>query len=121
MESAFSVEEIIQLYKDFEIYKKEWHTITFEEYVRKRAEKKGLGSKPLTFGELKPGDKFVDFPVDGDDSGHGGFRKGAYVFEKTEELYGSGVFSEYYTNSKRLCDMNRSQFPDSMTVYKVLF
>ncbi len=39
-------------------------------------------SKPLTFGELKAGQKFISFPTDGDDSGHGGFRKGAYLFTK---------------------------------------
>ena len=39
-------------------------------------------SKPLTYGELQPGDKFIFFPIDGDDRGHGGFCRGAYVFVK---------------------------------------
>jgi len=43
-------------------------------------------SKPLTFGELEIRDYFIDFPIDGDDSGHGGFRNGSYLFKKTEHV-----------------------------------
>lgn len=39
-------------------------------------------SKPLTFGELSIGDHFIGFPVDGDDSGHGGYRGGHNLFRK---------------------------------------
>lgn len=75
-------------------------------------------SKPLTFGELKVYEHFVDFPIDGDDSGHGGFRKGAYVFKKTEPIptEWEGVFE----NAFRLIDGNRSHFSDTMLVYKVI-
>lgn len=41
-------------------------------------------SKPLTIGELKSGDHWIGFPQDGDDSGHGGFRRGSYVFRKLD-------------------------------------
>jgi hypothetical protein len=39
-------------------------------------------SKPLTFKELEEGAKFISFPLDGDDSGHGGYRRGEYVYTK---------------------------------------
>lgn len=38
-------------------------------------------SKPLTLGELETGDKFIEFPEDGDD--HGGFKGGQRLFVKT--------------------------------------
>lgn len=34
----------------------------------------GCHSKPLTLNDLKVGDKFIFFPDDGDDHGHGGFK-----------------------------------------------
>ena len=75
-------------------------------------------SKLLTFGELSIGEKFIDFPMDGDDSGHGGFRKGAYVFEKIEPIptkrYGQ------YQNAERIMDEYHCTFQDSMIVYKVI-
>jgi hypothetical protein len=42
-------------------------------------------SEPLTFGELKIGKKFIGFPIDGDDAGHGGFRGTHNIFIKTRE------------------------------------
>jgi hypothetical protein len=41
-------------------------------------------SKPITVGDLKVGDKFIFFPTDGDDSGHGGFKGGARLFVRIE-------------------------------------
>jgi hypothetical protein len=65
-------------------------------------------STPLTFGELRPGDFFIGFPVDGDDSGHGGYRNGSYLFIKLRDGVG--------------CDRRskESTFPDSMRVLLVL-
>lgn len=77
-----------------------------------------MTSKPLTFGELEIGDSFIDFPVDGDDSGHGGFRKGSYVFKKIKPIL-SGAF-KLKMNTERVTDKGLSSFPDSMQVYKVL-
>jgi hypothetical protein len=42
-------------------------------------------SEVLTFGELKVGQFFIGFPLPGDNSGHGGFRKAHYVFVKTHQ------------------------------------
>lgn len=44
-------------------------------------------SKPKTLAELNVGDKFIYFPTDGDDSGHGGFRGGERLFVKIEPIH----------------------------------
>lgn len=41
-------------------------------------------SQPITVRDLKVGEKFIFFPYDGDDSGHGGFKGGARLFVKIE-------------------------------------
>ena len=81
-------------------------------------------STPLTFEELKVGDHFISFPTDGDDSGHGGFRKGSYVFAKIEPNFplsygkaGPGLID----NCIRMVDGIKSHSPDTMLVYKVIF
>ena len=63
----------------------------------------------LTFGELELGSYFIGFPTDGDNSGHGGYLQGHYLFIKTES--DTGI---------RLSDANFSTFPESMYVIKVL-
>jgi len=35
-----------------------------------------------TFGELNGGDMFIEFPIDGDNHGHGGHRGIHYIFIK---------------------------------------
>lgn len=66
-------------------------------------------STPLTFGELKAVESFISFPVDGDDSGHGGFRKGGYLFAKKDSK-----------SAIRLVDGNNSTFPKTMEVLLVI-
>ena len=65
----------------------------------------------LTFGELKLGDRFISFPLDGDNSGHGGYKGDHYIFQKSKK--GSTYFA------LRLMDANHSSMPDSMYVIKV--
>jgi len=48
-------------------------------------------STPLTFKELQEGAKFICFPIDGDDSGHGGYRQGSYLFTKLKLYKGDKV------------------------------
>lgn len=52
-------------------------------------------STPLTFGELRMGDHFIAFPVNGDDKGHGGYRGGSHLlvkgFNQVAHKVGSGV------------------------------
>lgn len=75
----------------------------------------GTTSSPLTFGELEVGEYFIDFPTDGDDSGHGGFRKGAYLFKKVVPFT-----NHWFENAFRLVDGVGSHMPDTMQVYKVI-
>ena len=71
------------------------------------------GGKPrvLTFGDLETGDKFISFPVDGDNSGHGGYLGTHYIFMK---LLGS-------VDGDNSVKMNGtlSTMPDGMSVIKV--
>ena len=71
--------------------------------------KKKTMSTPLTVGELEYGDKFIGFPRDGDDSGHGGFRNGSYIFVKARGDM----------NAVRLIDGVAMEQPDGMEVLKV--
>jgi len=79
----------------------------------------GTTSKPLTFGELKIGDFFIGFPEDGDDSGHGGYRRGSYLFEKVEERKPERRYM-HGDNAIKVCDGVESHMPDGMKVVKVL-
>jgi hypothetical protein len=72
-------------------------------------------SKPLTFKELAEGSHFISFPQDGDDSGHGGFRKGAYLFTKLRMSKGKDG-----ENCVRCCDGQLSQATPNMQVFLVL-
>jgi hypothetical protein len=56
----------------------------------------GCQSKPKTLGDLKAGDKFIFFPMDGDDSGHGGFRSGTRLFVKIEPYWPGEPYHESY-------------------------
>ncbi len=44
-------------------------------------------SKPLMFSELAVEDHFISFPMDGDDSGHGGYRGAHNLFKKTSAKF----------------------------------
>ena len=69
-------------------------------------------STPLTFGELKVGEHFVCFPTDGDDSGHGGFRSGSYVFAKIEPEHTLSYCLP--DNSIRIQDGIKTHNPDTI-------
>jgi hypothetical protein len=71
-------------------------------------------STPLTFKELPEGSRFICFPVDGDDSGHGGYRKAAYLFTKL--LMSKGAGGE---NAMRNKDGMLSQMTPDMNVLLV--
>lgn len=67
------------------------------------------------FKDLKIGTKFITFPIDGDNSGHGGYLGSHYIFikfagnKKTKYSLVSG-------NSIRLKDGNVSAMTDEMKV-----
>jgi hypothetical protein len=39
----------------------------------------------LSFGDLKEGDKFIGFPLPGDNSGYGGYKGTHYIYVKTTD------------------------------------
>lgn len=63
--------------------------------------------EPLTFGELKVGQKFIGLPIPGDNEGYGGLRDAHYIFTKTNY--------EKAVNNKGIS----RDFPDSMPVILV--
>ena len=65
----------------------------------------------LTFEELELGDKFICFPEDGDNNGHGGYKITHWVFKKAKKG------DEYF--GIRLIDSNHSSFPNEMEIIKV--
>lgn len=79
-------------------------------------------SRPLTVGDLKPGEWFIVFPCDGDDSGHGGFRGAGRLFERLEPRPAlPGHHPDYRHNVRPVGDEFRvAHFPDSMPVIRVL-
>ncbi len=72
--------------------------------------------EPLTFGELKKGDKFISIPVPGDNHAHGGFREEHHMFIKVEAVVGSRNINK---NAVRLQDGTFSMMPDEMLVVKI--
>ncbi|MBI4433822.1 hypothetical protein HY632_03545 [Candidatus Uhrbacteria bacterium] len=79
---------------------------------------------PLTFAELKKGDKFICFPTPGDNSGHGGLRSGQHLFKKTfqrvVELHGVRYSSRApHGRACRMKDGADVDFPHSMPVIRV--
>jgi hypothetical protein len=53
-------------------------------------------SQPITVRDLKVGEKFIFFPGDGDDDGHGGFKGGARLFVKIEPRHpGAGYHPDF--------------------------
>jgi hypothetical protein len=40
----------------------------------------------LTFEEVRVGRRFICLPCPGDNSGHGGFKRGSYLFTKTHDF-----------------------------------
>ena len=70
----------------------------------------------LTFGDLEIGDKYIGFPLPGDNQGHGGFKGGSYLFKKVEIIDDQ----EIKYNSERLKDHAFCAVSDSMLVLRVL-
>ena len=66
-------------------------------------------SKPLTFKEIVEGVKFIAFPVDGDDSGHGGFRHGHHLFTKLRKSAGCNGENAMRNNDGTLTNWHPDQ------------
>lgn len=67
-----------------------------------------MNSEKLTFGKLPIGEKFICLPVEGDNSGHGGFKGAHYIFKKMDNE--SGL---------RKTKGQRSTFPSTMEIIHV--
>lgn len=76
-------------------------------------------SKPLTFKELAVGDSFIAFPTDGDDSGHGGYRRGANLFRKVSAEDRTGP-TKLVLNARATGSGTHSHMPPSMPVLKII-
>ncbi len=69
-------------------------------------------SQPRIFGELEPGKRFIGFPLDGDNSGHGGFQGGHVLFIK--------IAPTERGNARAVTSGATSHIPDGMAVIEVL-
>ena len=86
-------------------------------------------SKKLTFGDLEVGDKFIGFPSDGDNSGHGGHLGSHNVFMKISPCYEKSTFEIFKLEiiNQEILQMNVinikrgdiSNFPNDMFVIKI--
>lgn len=79
--------------------------------------------EPLTFGELKVGQKFIGLPLPGDNNGHGGFRSAHYIFTKIHEVVTEAAPGLPYgiPHGRAINDHGHipSDFPNSMFVILV--
>lgn len=75
-------------------------------------------SMPLTFAELEIGEHFIAFPHDGDDSGHGGFRRGQNLFRKISAEDRTGP-AQLVENAQATGTGTRSHMPLGMRVLKI--
>jgi hypothetical protein len=69
----------------------------------------------LTFGELAVGDRFVCWPIPGDNDGHGGFKGSNRLFTKSMYVNASMPHSGEALNGSGIS----STFPHTMNVIKV--
>lgn len=67
------------------------------------------------FKELVPGDRFIVFPVSGDNEGHGGYLGKHHIFVKLSDEYTPRGLD----NARRECDGFWSQFSDDAFVLEV--
>lgn len=73
-------------------------------------------SKPLTFEEIAVGSHFISFPLDGDDSGHGGYRGAHRVFKKLSDAQTATLTENAVTTETG----SLSHMPPGMRVLPVL-
>ncbi len=102
-------------------------------YSRRSSEVKSIFAEacdvecePLTFGELRVGDKFIGFPWPGDNQGHGGLLGTFPIFVKTAYVVGMsigymvGMSLGSSANAVRINDGHSSTFADDLFVIKVV-
>ena len=83
-------------------------------------------SKKLKFSDLEAGDKFIAFPVHGDDLGHGGYKGGhvMYIKWKGTSIYGWADVPDgeeaLPTTAKRYSNNTFTMLPDLLEVIKIV-
>ncbi len=73
--------------------------------------------QPLTFGELRIGEKFISLPFPGDNYGYGGFRGTFFIFTKTEAKLNAPYAFAYGKAADKFGTL--ADFPDSTFVIRV--
>jgi hypothetical protein len=72
---------------------------------------------------LRIGDKYIAFPLPGDNDGHGGYRRTEHIFQKIEKCTKCPIFGQSVidvpVNAVRMKDGILSYAPDSMPVIRV--
>lgn len=65
--------------------------------------------KTPIFGDIPIGTKFIGFPIDGDNSGHGGYMGAYHVFVKTDDEHATNIkygHSSIYPKSMKILIVN---------------
>lgn len=70
----------------------------------------------LSFDDLEEGDKFIGFPLPGDNSGHGGYKGEHYTYVKTVD---SDPKTMAGSNAIKLSSGHTAKFPGSMHIIKI--
>ncbi len=78
-----------------------------------------MDQKILTFGELAVGKKFIGFPTDGDNRGHGGYLGPYNIFTKLPQPNVNPDKKIPLDNAKRSIDGVKSHMPDTMQILQV--
>jgi hypothetical protein len=76
-------------------------------------------STKLKFAELQPGDKFITFPVDGDNTGSGGYRSPYPMFIKISPLANGDPSTPY--NATRLQAGTALHVQEDMEVVRIVW
>jgi hypothetical protein len=75
-------------------------------------------SNKLILRDLKAGSRFICFPVDGDNHGHGGYKGGHYVYQKID--FAPKCKIEKHVATVRLIDGCFHEEPECMEVIEVI-
>lgn len=78
-----------------------------------------LRTASVAFADLEAGQYFIAAPTPGDDSGHGGVRRGLYVFRKTAPGYATGAEPPRDT-ATRVVDGVASSFSNACRIVPVI-
>lgn len=64
-----------------------------------------MENKKITFSDIPVGSYFITFPVDGDNSGHGGFMVKHNVFVKLDKIKAANIRTHTISTYPKVCQM----------------